>query len=129
MGSAVMLPVVVGSVDPTVGAFARTKAVVASCVVLVPTAAVGAVGIPAKAGDDIVWANAVVATCVVLVPRAAVGATGTPVNVGELNVPEVTVGELMAGAVMVAVVRVFPAIVVGRKPSAMVPALMLVAFW
>jgi L-lactate permease len=31
--------------------FARTKAVVAICVVLVPTAAVGAVGVPVKAGD------------------------------------------------------------------------------
>jgi hypothetical protein len=32
--------------------FATTKAVVASCVVLVPTAAVGAVGVPVKAGDN-----------------------------------------------------------------------------
>jgi hypothetical protein len=31
---------------------ATTKAVVASCVVLVPTPAVGAVGVPVKAGDN-----------------------------------------------------------------------------
>ena len=52
--------------------------------------AVGAVGVPVKAGDSkgafvliSVWTNSVVAICVVLVPEDAVGAAGVPVNSGE----------------------------------------------
>jgi hypothetical protein len=73
---------------------ALTKAVVASCVVFVVTSAVGAVGVPVRAGEASgarfavslaisALTNAVVAICVVLVPTDAVGASGVPVNVGE----------------------------------------------
>ncbi len=66
---------------------AATNAVVATWVELVPKDAVGAVGVPVKAGlakgAKPVATNAVVANCVVLVPAAAVGALGVPVNVGE----------------------------------------------
>ena len=48
--------------------------------VLVPAAAVGAVGTPVNAG--LLVTKAVVASCVVLVPAAAVGAVGMPVNAG-----------------------------------------------
>src|SRR5215471_1006263 len=58
-----------------------TNAVVAICVVFVPAAAVGAVGVPANAGLEVT--NAVVASCVVLVPAVAVGAVGMPVNAGD----------------------------------------------
>jgi len=69
------------------------KAVVASCVVFVAAAAVGAVGVPVKAGEfngappppPLASTKAVVAICVVFVATAAVGATGTPVNVGDAN--------------------------------------------
>ena len=59
---------------------ACTKAVDAICVVLVPTAAVGALGVPENIG--LLETNAVVANWVVAVPEAAVGAAGTPVNTG-----------------------------------------------
>src|SRR5580692_6383826 len=67
-----------------------TKSVVAICVVLVLTAAVGAVGTPVKAGEligakpvpEFAMTNAVVANWVVEVPGAAVGAAGVPVKVG-----------------------------------------------
>jgi hypothetical protein len=71
---------------------ASTKAVVASCVVLVATAAVGAVGVPVSAGDakfalrlSAVVTNAVVAICVVLVAAVAVGAVGVPVSAGDAS--------------------------------------------
>src|SRR5262245_22848602 len=83
----------VGAVDPakadtTPGGVraAATKAQVASCVVAVPTAAVGAVGVPVRAGlasgAKEAATKAVVASCVELVPGAAVGPAGVPVNVG-----------------------------------------------
>jgi len=66
-----------------------TKAVVASCVVFVAAAAVGAAGVPVKVGLarfafklSAVVTKAVVASCVVDVAAAAVGAAGTPVRVG-----------------------------------------------
>jgi hypothetical protein len=66
-----------------------TNAVVASCIVLVPGAAVGAVGIPVNAGLALdangsvaIVTNWVVAICVVLAPMVEVGAAGIPVNVG-----------------------------------------------
>ena len=66
-----------------------TNAVVDSCVLFVPTVAVGAVGVPVSAGDangaNDVATNAVVANCVLFVPAVAVGAAGTPVNVGDAN--------------------------------------------
>ena len=84
-------PVLVGA-SLAISAF--TKAVVASWVVLVLTAAVGAVGVPVRDGElsgarfavsaaISAFTNAVVATCVVLVPWIAVGATGVPVKVGD----------------------------------------------
>jgi hypothetical protein len=66
-----------------------TKAVVAIWVVFVPAVAVGAVGVPVKAGEarfalrlSAVVTKAVVAICVVDVPAVAVGAAGVPVKVG-----------------------------------------------
>lgn len=66
-----------------------TKEVVAICVVLFPTAGVGACGVPVNVGlatganDPIEFCTkAVVAICDELVPFAAVGATGTPVKTG-----------------------------------------------
>lgn len=97
---------------------ATTKAVVASCVVFVPGAGVGAAGTPVNVGDafsappaaltsaaDNVTApvrlmnevtpaaaeaatKAVVASCVVEVPGAAVGAVGTPVSGVLLRTPD-----------------------------------------
>lgn len=68
------VPVLVGA---SLAIWALTNAVVASCVVLVVMAAVGAVGIPVSAGEAIfalrasaVVTNAVVATAVVLLPAA-----------------------------------------------------------
>ena len=57
-----------------------TNSVVASCVLLVPPSAVGAVGMPTKCGELVT--KAVVANCEVDVPAAAVGAVGTPENAG-----------------------------------------------
>ena len=63
----------------------------------VPTAAVGAEGVPVNEGDSMVLfvndaladlsdiTNAVVANCVVFVPTSAVGADGVPVRVGEFE--------------------------------------------
>jgi hypothetical protein len=69
-----------------------TKAVVASCVVLVPAVAVGAAGVPVKVGEAIgalrtstAVTKAVVASWVVLVPAVAVGAVGVPVRAGEAS--------------------------------------------
>ena len=63
-----------------------TKAVVAICVVLVSSAAVGAAGVPVKVGHAFLAkpesTKAVVAICVEFVPSAAVGAAGVPVKVG-----------------------------------------------
>ena len=60
--------------------------------VLVPNVAVGAVGVPVRAGlasgarsAACAATNAVVANWVVLVPDAAVGATGMPVSEGEAS--------------------------------------------
>ena len=50
--------------------------------VLVDTAAVGAVGVPANC--TLFVTNAVVANCVLAVPEGAVGAGGTPVNAGDI---------------------------------------------
>lgn len=59
---------------------------VAICVVEVPGDAVGAVGMPVKAGElsaaNPEATNAVVAIWVVFVPEAAVGAVGVPINAG-----------------------------------------------
>ena len=59
----------------------------AICVVSVPTAAVGAIGVPVSVGlakgAKPATTNAVVAIWVVLVPPAAVGAVGVPVNGAE----------------------------------------------
>jgi hypothetical protein len=58
---------------------------------LVPGVAVGAVGMPVKAGEASgaqpapAITNAVVASWVVAVPGAAVGAVGTPVKAGETS--------------------------------------------
>jgi len=97
---------VFGVVFPIAGGaagIASTEAVVASCVVFVPAAAVGAVGVPVSAGDAFgasrasaavarlastataTAAKAAVPICVVLVRAAAVGAVGTPVSTGEAN--------------------------------------------
>jgi hypothetical protein len=77
-------PVLVGA-SLAISAF--TKAVVASCVVFVPTEAVGAVGVPVKAGESsdpaLAMTKAVVAIWVVFVPSVAVGAVGVPVSAGE----------------------------------------------
>jgi hypothetical protein len=66
-----------------------TKAVVANCVVFVPAVAVGAVGVPVRAGEangaKLVATKAVVANCVVFVPAVAVGAVGTLVSAGEAD--------------------------------------------
>ena len=80
-----------------------TNAVVAICVVLVLTDALGAVGVPVSAGLAsgafkfnaevtllfnaliAVPTNAVVAICVVLVLTDALGAVGTPVSAGLAN--------------------------------------------
>ena len=59
-----------------------TKAVVATCVVVSPNTAVGAVGVPANCG--LLVTKAVLAICVVAVPGAAVGVSGTPLNSGLL---------------------------------------------
>jgi hypothetical protein len=74
------------------GTAAVTKAVVASCVVLVPAVAVGAAGVPVKVGEAIgalrmstAVTKAVVASWVVLVPAVAVGAVGVPVRAGEAS--------------------------------------------
>src|SRR5262245_23165540 len=81
---------------PTSGnALARTNAVLASCVVFVPTAAVGAVGVPVKAGlasgAELVATNAVVANAVELLPAVCVtpvvpvGNEGVPVKTGDAS--------------------------------------------
>lgn len=76
-----------------------TNAVVAICVVLVPAVAVGATGVPVKAGEAngayvlrfgaaaVIAAptNAVDAACVVDVPAVAVGTVGVPVSAGLAN--------------------------------------------
>ena len=67
---------------------AATKAVVAICVEFVPDVAVGAVGVPVKAGEAsgaYPWAltKAVVEILVLLSPVDGVGAVGVPVKVGE----------------------------------------------
>ena len=79
---------------PEPAAASNANAVVAICVVLVPGAAVGAVGTPERAGEasgayvanatvSKFRTNAVVAICVVFVPVEAVGAVGVPVSAGE----------------------------------------------
>jgi hypothetical protein len=71
-------------------------AVVATCVLLVLADAVGAVGVPVRAGEArgalavipatiAACVNAVVAICVLLAEEAAVGAAGVPVSVGLLK--------------------------------------------
>jgi hypothetical protein len=83
-------PVLVGA---SLAISVLTNAVVASWVVLVLTAAVGAVGMPVRAGEFkgakfavspaiSAFTNAVVANCVVFVPMLAVGAVGMPVKAG-----------------------------------------------
>lgn len=76
------------ALPPPVTAFCA-KAVVAIWVVFVPAAAVGAVGVPVRAGDakgaNLFATKAVVASCVVFVPGAAVGAVGVPVNAGDAS--------------------------------------------
>lgn len=69
-----------------------TCAVVAIWVVFTVVAAVGAVGVPVKAGLAVFAfpltadvTNAVVAIWVVFVPAVAVGAVGDPVNAGLAN--------------------------------------------
>ena len=61
-------------------------------VVLVPSVAVGATGMPVSEGEAsgassaaCANTNAVVASCVVFVPSVAVGAAGMPENVGEAS--------------------------------------------
>jgi hypothetical protein len=76
---------------------ACTKAVVASCVVFVPGAAVGAAGVPVNVGEasgaNEVATNAVVASTLLLAPGAAVGPWGAPVNVGDASgASDVSVG-------------------------------------
>jgi hypothetical protein len=53
---------------PVGATLAITKAVVASCVVFVPTAAVGAAGVPVKVGDRL---SAFVATAVAMLLNSA----------------------------------------------------------
>ena len=90
-----------------------TKAVVASWVVLVPAAAVGAVGVPVNAGETVETAlastKAVVAICVVFVDRAAVGAVGVPVSAGEAS----GAYEVATNAVVAICVVLVPAVAVG----------------
>src|SRR5215472_17974441 len=56
-------PSMIGVVEDATGTCAMTKAVVAICVVLVPTVAVGASGMPVKLGDAIGAAPSSVITC------------------------------------------------------------------
>jgi hypothetical protein len=87
------------TLDDAAGVLACTNAVVATCVVSVAVAAVGAAGVPVNVGLAIfafklsaVVTKAVVAICVVLVLAAAVGASGVPVRVS----PDMSALELIA---------------------------------
>jgi hypothetical protein len=73
-----------------------TNAVLAIKVLLSPAVAVGADGVPIKAGEF--STNAVVASCVVFVPTGAVGAVGVPVKAGETKVAKVDFNAVIISA-------------------------------
>lgn len=99
----------------------------ASCVLLFPSPAVGAAGVPVNVGEAIgafgataAATKAVVASVVLSSPKVAVGAAGVPVNVGEAKGAAPSVERPLAASVAERSER--PVAVVARETSAPVPS-------